>query len=123
MKKKLEKHFSFINKKKIFFLIPASDWPIYVGLAIVASVCIALGAILSYSTRKRRQIPTYSVARAEIKPAYYEPNNKQYQAVPTDTIVTANYCYPVSSTGRYPRFPPPRPISEHHYDEPHLMAK
>lgn len=48
-----------------FFLIFAgAEWPLYLGLAIVAAICVALGAALARGARKNRRLPPYSIARA-----------------------------------------------------------
>lgn len=46
-----------------FLLTATSEWPIYVGLAVVAVACVALGAILMRGSRKSRRLPPYSMAR------------------------------------------------------------
>lgn len=45
-----------------FVLMPGSDWPLYIGLAVVGAICIALGAGLARGARKR-SLPPYSIAR------------------------------------------------------------
>lgn len=51
-------------KKNVFvFFSAGSEWPIYVGLAVVAVACVALGAILMRGSRKSRRLPPYSMAR------------------------------------------------------------
>lgn len=45
------------------FFTAGSEWPIYVGLAVVAVACVALGAILMRGSRKSRRLPPYSMAR------------------------------------------------------------
>lgn len=45
----------------VFF--PGSDWPLYIGLAVVGAICVALGAGLARGARKGRRLPPYSIAR------------------------------------------------------------
>lgn len=49
-----------------FFLscfVSGSDWPLYIGLAVVGAICVALGAGLARGARKGRRLPPYSIAR------------------------------------------------------------
>lgn len=49
--------FSFI------YFVAGSDWPLYIGLAVVGAICVALGAGLARGARKGRRLPPYSIAR------------------------------------------------------------
>lgn len=43
--------------------VTGSDWPLYIGLAVVGAICVALGAGLARGARKGRRLPPYSIAR------------------------------------------------------------
>lgn len=45
------------------FIVTGSDWPLYIGLAVVGAICVALGAGLARGARKGRRLPPYSIAR------------------------------------------------------------
>lgn len=55
-------HF-FTTHSLYAFIVTGSDWPLYIGLAVVGAICVALGAGLARGARKGRRLPPYSIAR------------------------------------------------------------
>lgn len=47
----------------LLVVVTGSDWPLYIGLAVVGAICVALGAGLARGARKGRRLPPYSIAR------------------------------------------------------------
>uniref|UniRef100_U5EYZ9 Netrin receptor UNC5 n=1 Tax=Corethrella appendiculata TaxID=1370023 RepID=U5EYZ9_9DIPT len=89
-----------------------SNWTIYLGIAIIAAVCIFAGAgITRMARRKKTAIPAYNLARSDMPTEYFQNPNKKlthFQPDLTQNTVSINYEYPLT---------PQHHHQQHHYQQ------
>ncbi|XP_045493140.1 netrin receptor UNC5B-like isoform X2 [Colias croceus] len=87
-----------------------SDIPLYIGIAVAVVVFLAGAAVLyKLLQRKTRDHSLYTMTRTDFQPEIYPTVEKQSLSLAPDLM-----------QHRPPRYDPPDPRTEHHYDVPHL---
>ncbi|CAG4976841.1 unnamed protein product [Colias eurytheme] len=93
-----------------FALAAHSDIPLYIGIAVAVVVFLAGAAVLyKLLQRKTRDHSLYTMTRTDFQPEIYPTVEKQSLSLAPDLM-----------QHRPPRYDPPDPRTEHHYDVPHL---
>ncbi|XP_021701483.1 netrin receptor unc-5 [Aedes aegypti] len=78
------------------YSVQGSNWTIYVGLALTAAVCIAIGAGLMRLARRKKTIPAYNLARSEMPSEYFPTESKKLTHFQPDVTQGINYEYPLT---------------------------
>ncbi|XP_055600862.1 netrin receptor unc-5-like [Uranotaenia lowii] len=87
------------------YSVQGSNWTIYVGLALTAAICIAIGAGLTRIARRKKTIPAYNLARSEMPSEYFPTESKKlthFQPDLTQNTVAINYEYPLTPHHLHP---------------------
>ncbi|XP_058449824.1 netrin receptor unc-5-like [Malaya genurostris] len=93
------------------YSVQGSNWTIYLGLALTAAICIAIGAGLTRIARRKKTIPAYNLARSEMPSEYFPTESKKlthFQPDLTQNTVAINYEYPLTPHHHS------QPTSQHH---------
>ncbi|XP_050100643.1 netrin receptor UNC5C isoform X2 [Anopheles aquasalis] len=100
------------------YSVQDSNWTIFLWVALVAVVCIVIGAGFSKFARRKKTIPAYNLARSEMPTEYFANENKKlthFQPDLTQNTMPINYEYPLTAHHHHHQ-------QQHHHQhsQPHL---
>ncbi|XP_035795780.1 netrin receptor unc-5-like isoform X2 [Anopheles albimanus] len=105
------------------YSVQDSNWTIFLWIALIAVVCIVIGAAFSKFARRKKTIPAYNLARSEMPTEYFANENKKlthFQPDLTQNTMPINYEYPLTAHHHHHHHHQQQQQHHHQHSQPHL---